>query len=298
MTDAAPACLLCGGRGAVAHRGAADLQQGATGIWDVRFCEGCGLAWLDPKPAAEEVPGLYRGGGYYTHVEALNPASRCVSLLKRLPPGRVLDVGCGNGADLLRLRRRGWDAVGLEPDPEAAALAGRLSGAKVVAGTLEDAAFEAGSFDAIMMNHTIEHLWDPVRTLGACRRLLKPAGRLAVATPNWNSRGHARFGTDWFGLDSPRHLFLFTSASLRKAVERAGFAVERLRSTPHWAVSIYINSWVIRECGRLPRGPRLGVAPIRLAGALVKGWGFRLAEMASPRSRDDGEELELLARPS
>jgi SAM-dependent methyltransferase len=142
---------------------------------------------------------------------------------------RLLDVGCGEGAFLTAMRRAGWDIQGLEPDATAAATA-RMAGVPVVEQSLEADVFPSGSFDAVTMNHVIEHLHDPLEALLICHNLLRPGGVLWVATPNLNSRGHDLFGRDWIGLDPPRHLVLFTRSSLSRAIRSAGLEPQRFVS--------------------------------------------------------------------
>ena len=143
-------------------------------------------------------------------------------LPKPAGPGRLLDLGCGNGAFLLQMRAAGWEVEGIEPDPESVASA-RAAGLNVRQGVLQPDSYPPEYFDALTLSHVIEHLHDPPDTLRLCHRILKPGGRLWVATPNLASLGHARFGADWFALDPPRHLAIFTPASLRLAMRRAGF---------------------------------------------------------------------------
>jgi 2-polyprenyl-3-methyl-5-hydroxy-6-metoxy-1,4-benzoquinol methylase len=152
-------------------------------------------------------------------------------LVRHLPaPGggaRLLDVGSGDGSFVAWMRALGWDAEGLEPDPAAAERA-RAAGVPVTTASLEEAGFGPGSFEAITMSHVIEHLHDPPTALERCRLLLRPGGTLWLATPNLAGYGHSTFGCDWIGLDPPRHLVVFTRASLVAAAERAGFAVKSL----------------------------------------------------------------------
>jgi 2-polyprenyl-3-methyl-5-hydroxy-6-metoxy-1,4-benzoquinol methylase len=136
-------------------------------------------------------------------------------------PARLLDIGCGSGEFLARMREVGWTVVGHDLDPKAVQTA-RSRGIDVVLGPLDSKSFD-GKFDAITMHHVIEHVHDPVETLKICRELLAPGGRLWIATPNADSLGRRRFGAHWVGLDSPRHLIVFSRKSLDLALRRAGF---------------------------------------------------------------------------
>jgi len=140
---------------------------------------------------------------------------------------RFLDVGCGNGSFLLQMQSLGWEVWGVEPDPKSVeqAQAARLN---VRAGYLPEASFPETHFDAIMLSHVIEHLHDPVATLQCCWKLLKPGGAIVIYTPNYDASGRVLFGRHWRGLETPRHLVLFTERSLRQTMERCGFAVSRV----------------------------------------------------------------------
>jgi 2-polyprenyl-3-methyl-5-hydroxy-6-metoxy-1,4-benzoquinol methylase len=135
---------------------------------------------------------------------------------------RVLDIGCGNGRVMMQLRSVGWQVSGVEPDPKSAAQA-REAGLDVRAGLLDPGTWPEGCFDAITMNHVIEHLHDPLGMLRICAQILKPGGSISIATPNFASRGHQIFGRDWLPLDAPRHLVLFTWQSLSEALAACGF---------------------------------------------------------------------------
>jgi 2-polyprenyl-3-methyl-5-hydroxy-6-metoxy-1,4-benzoquinol methylase len=136
---------------------------------------------------------------------------------------RLLDVGCGNGAFLAEMRAGGWDVYGVEPDPNAVA-ACQKAGLMVKQGMLLPDSFPKDFFAAITLNHVIEHLHDPIATLRLCHKFLRPGGTLWIATPNLQALGHTRFGRNWFALDPPRHLVLFTPMALKTAFKSAGFA--------------------------------------------------------------------------
>ncbi|MBM4128150.1 MAG: class I SAM-dependent methyltransferase, partial [Nitrospira sp.] len=138
------------------------------------------------------------------------------------PGGKLLEIGCGNGDRLALFRDLGWTVTGVEPDAGAAKLAS-ARGLDVLSGELSSLEFPAGSFDAILMSHVIEHVPDPQETIRECLRLLRPQGMLIMLTPNTGSLGHRWFGRNWLHLDSPRHLHLFNCRNLPKLCSSEGF---------------------------------------------------------------------------
>jgi 2-polyprenyl-3-methyl-5-hydroxy-6-metoxy-1,4-benzoquinol methylase len=142
--------------------------------------------------------------------------------LDAVPGGRLLDVGCGSGEWLASMSDLGWTVEGVDFD-EQAVEAARRRGVKAVHGTLEEQQFAARSFDVVTVNHVIEHVPDPCSLLRECRRLLKPGGRLVVATPNCKSLGHSLFKESWRGLEPPRHLQILSPLAMSRYLSEAGF---------------------------------------------------------------------------
>jgi 2-polyprenyl-3-methyl-5-hydroxy-6-metoxy-1,4-benzoquinol methylase len=162
------------------------------------------------------------------------------------PGGQVLDVGCGSGRMMRRLAELGWEVHGIDFDPKAVEVA-RNQGLDVRLGTLDEQSYDDGSFDAIVMNHVIEHVPDPLRLLESCKRVLKPGGKLVLATPNAWSWGHQRYGRSWRGLEPPRHLHIFTPQAIKRLAVDAGFTQLEVSTTVANAHSIL---WSSRELGR------------------------------------------------
>lgn len=153
--------------------------------------------------------------------------------LPRLPHGggTVLDVGCGDGSFLEEAASLGWSALGVDPDPKAVANC-RGRGLQVFQGGVGLFDGEQALFDVITLNHVIEHVHDPLTLLKACHRLLKPTGQLWLETPNIDSLGHRQYGSNWRGLEPPRHLILFNNRSLTKALHATGFVRVQSKASP------------------------------------------------------------------
>lgn len=195
---------------------------------------------------------------------------------------RVLDVGCGNGAFLLQMRSAGWEVHGVEPDPKAAAAAAG-AGLDVKQGLLETTTHQAGYYDAITLNHVIEHLHDPVSTLKLGWRALKPGGKVFVATPNFAARGHDFFGPDYFPLDPPRHLILFTPDSLRRAMKSAGLVPDAEVQPRFTAKEMLLRSMHVRR----------GSDPMAFKPGLSLADRWKLLSLVREANRATRQQLEL-----
>ena len=150
--------------------------------------------------------------------------------LDRFRPGAsLLDAGCGNGSFLKIARGLGWTVEGFDLDEQAVETA-RGAGVRAHVGVM--ATLEGvlqGPYDAITMNHVVEHLYDPKRDLERAYQRLKPGGLLFLETPNIDALNLQIFGMHWRGLEAPRHLVLFSPASLAGLLTTLGFVDIKFR---------------------------------------------------------------------
>lgn len=171
----------------------------------------------------------------YAYIERPNTALLALLLRhlgsKREP--RVLDVGCGAGANAraLRAARPGAHIVGVEPNARAARLASE-SCDRVLCGSAEDWASDPGAepFDAVLLSDVVEHVVNPVEFL---QRLsaAPPLSRAVwlISVPNyavWYNRARTllgRFDYAYSGLYDRTHLRFFTRRSIQRLLEHVGF---------------------------------------------------------------------------
>src|SRR5436190_9746339 len=238
-----------------------ELPEGARRARGVVRCERCGAATTDPWPSESTLKrayeGWYRpaGGRFAGPGDAFLKRSRG-ALARRLdeiaPPGRVLDVGAGDGALLDALRRHGREALGLElvstrPDIRAADIAD----------------LDEGDFAAIVFWHSLEHLPRPADALARAAELLAPGGALVIAAPNSDSLQARLFKERWLALDLPRHLVHLPASAL---IERLGTLGLRVTRTSHLRGGQVVFGWLHGLVGTLPTSPDLYDA-IRRPGA-------------------------------
>ena len=230
-------CPLCGLDQAV--------QVLQVGIRRIVRCRGCGMIYRNPRPSAADVGGAYgvdRGGAHGAAWFGERRGRNFRRFLERWegPPGRLLDIGCGDGWFLQMAGERGWEAVGIDVSAEAVRQARERFRVGARTGELQSFRFPDGAFDLMTLWNVLEVIPDPVPFLAEVRRVLAPRGTLFIRTQNY------LFQRLSFALTGrvPRlrdhvayifHLMSFTPSSLRLLLERTGFvSIRVVNSPPTW----------------------------------------------------------------
>ncbi len=129
-----------------------------------------------------------------TPLDRLLQRLRVRAAIPHIPAGgRLLDVGCADGHLLRALGGRIRGGVGIDPNGTAEQWSGdgpsdgaRLPATyRIVRGNFPDDLDDAGPFDVITMLAVFEHFRDAdrPRVVEACRRLLRPGGRMVLTVP-------------------------------------------------------------------------------------------------------------------
>lgn len=235
------ACALCGASDAPALR----VENGYT----LRRCR-CGLVFVSPQPSAEDLALFYaqyfpeESGELWDRIMARNFDADAAHVARVLPPGRALDIGCGYGHFLARLKKRGWSVEGLDLSPDAARAAWERYGIQVAHEMFRPGLLKPATYDLVTAWYVLEHVKDPAAFLAEAFKVLKPGGLLGLRVPNMTfsklflalgkvpGLGSLLYalGVDTDGksshfniIDPPAHLYGYDPKTLSALLTRAGF---------------------------------------------------------------------------
>jgi 2-polyprenyl-3-methyl-5-hydroxy-6-metoxy-1,4-benzoquinol methylase len=153
--------------------------------------------------------------------------------------GTLLEIGCAHGHKLRTLEQLGWNVRGIEMDKHAGMKA-KERGLRVNIGRIEDQQFKPGTFDVIIMNMVLEHLYNPFETLAMVSSWLRPGGQLIITIPDIEGVEYKLFGAYSFGLQLPRHIIFPSTDILRKWLTKLGFTT--IRAYHQFTMSDYKKS--------------------------------------------------------
>ncbi len=261
------------------------------------LCEACGLvqAVTDPRWENEsrEIYTRYdiyhQSGGIEQTV--FNPATgkgraRSDAIVEgltqtaKLPErGRLLDIGCGNGAFLRACSRSlaGWTFCGSEFDTRHRATVEAIPGVeRLYSGSLAEI---PGEFDVISLIHVLEHIPAPTTFLKQVVTKLKPGGWLLVEVPDCCINPFFLLVAD--------HASHFSPGSLSTVVGGAGFEVLQAG-----------DAWVAKEISLLARkpvgaAPAIPVCPPAQAEQTYNHWKFLNESIAKAKALASGGTLGI-----
>ena len=204
-----------------------------------------------------------------------------LGMLRARPPATLLDVGCGAGQFLLRANDAGFDAQGIDPDPQSVGfvlddldLTARLGSLEVLG--------DDERFDAVSILGVLEHIANPVDFLTQASAHLNPGGEVLVGVPNvasLNRRVSRLSQHDWDMLLEPGHLYHYDPRTLRMLGERAGLRMQRWRTgtitirgkVPFLPVRFPVIERVVRAATSVPPLRQAYVAVLRALDLMQMG---------------------------
>lgn len=226
------------------------VQLSAVGEWSIGKCARCDLIYVNPAPFFEPTPEFSEVSKEFQYTRYMHQTitpeilahetqqlqghlQEILRLTGRPLPAspRYLEVGCGSGASVRAATDLGWQALGLDIDPELIAAGREQLQVDLRCTPLLQSGLEEERFDFIRLRDVIEHMPDPYDNLVMIRRLLAPGGVALFVTPNEGGLptrmrlllGGARDRVAT--VPPPHHLHGFTPQTLDRLLLRAGFTL-------------------------------------------------------------------------
>jgi 2-polyprenyl-3-methyl-5-hydroxy-6-metoxy-1,4-benzoquinol methylase len=219
--------------------------------FDLVRCNKCTLVYLYPQPSIAELARYYppHYPSYLPEYSVLekSPTLEFIKRAKRFlgaapkpdakkkeepaelaTKKKVLDFGCGRGDFLVRLHKQHpkWELIGFDisANKDIKKIGESI---KIYYDEREVLAreFAPGTFDEIHLCNVLEHLNDPKETLTMLASLLKAGGEMVIEVPNIDSIKLKIFGSNFFCLEIPRHLYHFNIKTLRLMCAEADLKV-------------------------------------------------------------------------
>lgn len=207
--------------------------------WPIAHCRKCDHYAVLPCPPEAELKAIYSstagyGVGLKSRLEDTDgrPAARLDAALLAFGVRRktFLDVGCGDGRLLFHMRNLGWEVAGTDYSDFYVEKC-RAHALDVRQGDLGGAGLSR-DWSVAYLGDVVEHLPNPLETLGEVLSHLVPGGIVVVRTPNAAS-GFSKLScwlnrvtrTNWLSSEAPMHINDFTPQSLRRLFSAVGLSV-------------------------------------------------------------------------
>ncbi|MBC9914696.1 class I SAM-dependent methyltransferase [Chitinophaga varians] len=137
---------------------------------------------------------------------------------------KILDVGCGSGQWLFKLRSLGYQYL-TGVDPFIPSDLFYENGIRIFKADLSGI---EGRFDFILLNHAFEHMTAPLEVMRQLKEHLQDNGLLMIRIPVYPSFAWEEYNVDWIQLDAPRHFFIHSEQSMSLLAMQTGLEIERI----------------------------------------------------------------------
>jgi SAM-dependent methyltransferase len=198
----------------------------------------------------------------------------------------VLDVGSGSGELLKKFYKAGYkDLTGIDPYIEKDFVYN--SNFRIEKKEIFDVNRQ---FDAVMLNHSLEHMDNQLEVLQKIYSILSKKGRVLIRIPIFSKPLMKEYGLNVVSLDAPRHFYNHSYKSICLLLEKAGFVIEKVIYDAHefsfWGSEQYKN--IIS----LHNDPESYLVKKTFSDEQMTTWRTRIGEL-NKRSESDNLALYL-----
>lgn len=241
-------CLICHSHEKEVLGTFEDLQKVA--------CAACGFVYAYPPPDEDEYLSLYTSMEFWTaeqqkvgHPTVFERFRHDFGIAKdRLAKigeyksyGALLDVGCSNGAFVKCARDLGFQAKGIDVQPDIIEYLRKQHLCDVELGDLLGLQYPAKSFDVITLHDVVEHYYDPEPELQEVARVMKDDGLLVIECPDRLCDEAKEQGLEWRHIRYRVHLWVFSQADMEALLNRVGLTIVERTSPIPAKMALYIG---------------------------------------------------------
>ncbi len=136
-------------------------------------------------------------------------------------PGKILDIGCGPGRDLVAFTERGHETIGLDATPAFVEMAKEASGCEVWQQSFLSLDLPPATFDGVFANASLIHVPrnEIVRVLRDLHRALVPGGAIVMSMCRGDGEGYSPRPTGY------RYTVGWEYETLAPCLTEAGFEI-------------------------------------------------------------------------
>lgn len=198
-------------------------------------------------------------------------AAHADSIRASSTPGRMLDVGCGEGFVLAAYAARGWSVEGIDHSLTGVEMMNPDQVPHVTQGNLfallEERVAAGTTYDLVWLGNVLEHVTNPVDLLHALQAIVKPSGLLVATVPNDGSTYHEALlqsGAipERFWIAIPDHLSYFTRASFEATAKATNWAVRDMQGD--FPVDLFLSHEGSNYVADRDQGPAAHAARLQL----------------------------------
>lgn len=215
--------------------------------FDIAECENCGFRVTKDFPQGDKINRYYKAEAYISHsntreglVNKLYHRVRSLMLNRKASwvknniinhNKNLLDLGCGTGYFLAKMKFNGWHTIGIEKSEEARSFAKQQFQIDVFSSIeeLESNLSKNKKFEVITLWHVLEHLEDLNKSMQWLYERLCNDGTLFIAVPNHTSADAKKYKEFWAAYDVPRHLWHFSPNQMQLFAQNHGFEIVNVK---------------------------------------------------------------------
>lgn len=222
--------------------------------FEIYTCKNCGFAFTQDFPSENEIGKYYDVPEYVSHSDthkgiinslyhlarkiALRSKSKMIIKYSSEEGKMLLDIGCGTGYFLNKMKELKWYVTGIEKAEGPRNYAKEKFGLNCHDSDYLFSVSKEGK-DVVTMWHVLEHLEQLNKTMSQLHKILKKDGTLFIALPNKDSYDAQSYKENWAAYDVPRHLWHFSPADFELLANKHNF--ELIATKPMYFDAFYIS---------------------------------------------------------